>query len=205
MPDIDFIYFDLGKVILDFDHDVGCEQVATVAGISSADAKAAIFDSGLEDRYETGLVTDDEFHAEFCKATNSSPSKADLLRATSDIFKPVEGTSALIEELRGLKFPMGILSNTCPAHWDLVSRDFSILKEAFPIVILSYEAKSMKPDSKIYQRAIESAGDQVQKCFFVDDKQENVDGANANGMDAVLFTSAMDLREQLIRRGVALK
>lgn len=204
MPEIDFIYFDLGKVILDFDHVAGCKQLAEVAGISAEEARAAIFDSKLADQYETGLINDDQFHAEFCRLTDSSGGKDEILFAISDIFTPVDGTFDLIAELKGIGFPIGILSNTCSAHWEKVSADYPVLLESFSPVILSYEVNSMKPDAKIYNCAIEQAGCHIKKCFFVDDRQENVDGANANGMDAVLFESAVELRHQLQRRGVPL-
>jgi putative hydrolase of the HAD superfamily len=76
------------------------------------------------------------------------------------------------------------------------------LQDFFEPLILSYEVESMKPDAKIYQRAIEMAGCNVQKCFFVDDRQENVDGANAAGMDAVLYQSVPELIEALVDRGI---
>jgi FMN phosphatase YigB (HAD superfamily) len=54
----------------------------------------------------------------------------------------------------------------------------------------------------IYHRAIEMAGCSNKTVFFVDDKQENVDGAIAAGMDAVLYRSVPELVEQLVARGV---
>jgi hypothetical protein len=39
--------------------------------------------------------------------------------------------------------------------------------------------------------------------FFTDDRQENVDGALAAGLDAVLFESAEQIAAELRRRGVA--
>ena len=76
------------------------------------------------------------------------------------------------------------------------------MPDFFSPVILSYEVNSMKPDSVIYDRAIEQAGCHISNCFFVDDKQENVDGAIAAGMDAVLYRSVPELVEDLVERGV---
>jgi hypothetical protein len=49
-----FIYFDLGNVLLFFDHALGCRQMAAVAGLAEAQIRAAIFDSGLQWKYECG-------------------------------------------------------------------------------------------------------------------------------------------------------
>ena len=202
MASVDFIYFDLGKVILDFDHDIGCQSVSKVAGISPTQAKEAIFDSGLEDKFETGLVSSDEFYESFCQTTNSQPDKNALMRGISDIFVANIQMFPVITQLRAINFPMGILSNTCQAHWDFVFANYTVLQHFFSPMILSYEVNSMKPDSKIYDRAIEMAGCHVKNCFFVDDKPENVEGAIAAGMDAVLCRSVSELVDQLKTRGV---
>lgn len=204
MPEIDFIYFDLGKVILNFDHERGCRQVSSIADVPPEQVRKTIFDSGLQNQYETGLVTSDEFHATFCRETSSRPGKRELLAALSDIFELNLEILPLIAQLRAASFPIGILSNTCQAHWDLVYERYTVLRQCFEPVILSFEINSMKPDPKIYERAIELAACQVEKCFFMDDKQENVDGAAAAGMDALLFSSVPQLLEALVARGVSI-
>ena len=202
MQTIDFIYFDLGKVILDFDHKIGCQQVAALAGISAEEVDQALFGLGLEVEYETGLINCGQFHEKFCELTGSKISEVDLLNSMSDIFTPNLPIFPLIAQLGAANIPMGILSNTCRAHWDLVYSRYKILQDFFEPLILSYEVKSMKPDSVIYHRAIEMAGCDIRKCFFVDDRQENVDGANAAGMDAVLYRSVPELIEALVERGI---
>ena len=202
MQSIDFIYFDLGKVILDFDHHAGCRQVAEIAGVTPDQVDAALFGSGLEVRYETGLISCEAFHAAFCQSTGSGISQTDLLHSMSDIFTPNREIFPLIAQLGAVNFPIGILSNTCRAHWELVFNRYKILRDFFEPVILSYEVNSMKPDSKIYERAIELAGCGIRKCFFVDDRQDNVDGAISAGMDAVLYRSVPQLVVDLVGRGV---
>lgn len=202
MQAVDFIYFDLGNVILNFDHERGCKQVSSISGIPADQVQQAIFDSGLQTKFETGLVTSDEFHAAFCDATGSQLGKADLLAALSDIFEPNQEIFPLISQLSAVSFPIGVLSNTCCAHWDFVFERYKVLRQCFEPLILSYEVNSMKPDSKIYDRAIEMAGCHVQKCFFVDDKLVNVESAIAAGMDAVLYRSVPELVAALVSRGV---
>lgn len=204
MQTIDFIYFDLGKVILDFDHETGCRQVSSISDVSPERVKQVIFDSGLQNKYETGLITCDEFHATFCGETGSQLGKQGLLNALSDIFVPNINMLPLIAQLSAVNFPIGILSNTCRAHWELVYRRYTILRQCFGRVVLSYEVNSMKPDPKIYNQAVELAGCRVGNCFFMDDKQENVDGASAAGMDAELYRSVPQLLEALVARGVSI-
>ena len=68
--------------------------------------------------------------------------------------------------------------------------------------MLSYEVKSLKPDAKIYQRAIELAGVPANKIFYIDDVPGHVEGARKAGLDAVQFTTIDALVQELVQRGV---
>ena len=77
------------------------------------------------------------------------------------------------------------------------------IDECFELAVVSYEAKAMKPGPEIYRYAAERAGAAPGEVFFADDRDENVEGALAAGIDAVLFTSAEQIAGELRRRGVA--
>lgn len=199
---IEFIYFDLGRVLLDFTHERGFDQIAAVTGISAEQVRAALFDNGLSDRYETGHVTTDEFHAEFCSASSTSPTVEELTTAWADIFEIKVDTVALAGNLKSGGNRIGILSNTCAAHWEFAARKFRVLSQIFDPVITSYDAKSMKPDAVIYEMAAKQVGLAPEQLFFVDDREENVEGARKLGWHAELFTSAQQLAEDLQRLGI---
>ncbi|MEM7782816.1 MAG: HAD family phosphatase [Planctomycetota bacterium] len=198
---IEFIYFDLGKVILNFDHSIGCQQVSNLTGISPESVSDLIFQSGEQVKYETGLISSAEFHRSFCEKTKTEPELDSFLNAVSDIFTANRPIFSLIGQLNRTGVPIGILSNTCEAHWDFVSKQYPILVELFGPKVLSFESKSMKPDAKIYVDAVSMADVAPENCFFVDDRQENVDGAVNCGIDAVLYRGVADLISQLAERG----
>ena len=199
---IKYLYFDLGKVLLDFDHEIGCQQIAAISDCSAETAHSVLFDSGLENSFETGLLDADQFHEQFCQASGGAPNKGDFLTACSDIFSLNTSMMPLVGQLAAVGFPMGILSNTCSAHWEHVFNKYSFLSNNFRDFIVSYESKSMKPDPKIYSDAIELANHPANEIFFIDDKPENVAGAIAAGMDAVLYTTASQAIVDLQSRGI---
>ncbi|WP_405660999.1 HAD-IA family hydrolase [Streptomyces sp. RK9] len=55
----------------------------------------------------------------------------------------------------------------------------------------------VKPDRRIYEAAAERVGAAVDRCLFVDDRQENVDAAVALGMTGVLYRGPDDLEAAL--------
>ena len=200
---IGYLYFDLGKVLFDFDHKIGCQQVAAISGCSAEKVNSILFESGLEDSFETGQVDASEFHKQFCEASGGAPSLTDFLDACSNIFSMNTPMMPVIGQLAAVGFPMGILSNTCSAHWGYVFTRFRFLQNNFRDYILSYESQSMKPDPKIYQDAIKTANRPANEIFFIDDKPENVEGAIATGMDAVINTTAEQAIVDLHSRGVS--
>ena len=200
-----FFYFDLGNVILNFDHEIACRQMAEVAGIATDRIREIIFDSDLEWRYERGDISSQEFYDSFCQLSGTQPEMDALKHAAAAIFELNEAVESIVLELYRSGRQLGILSNTCEAHWEHVSDGrFPLLDEPFSVYALSYELRSMKPEEKIYLAAADLAGFAPQEIFFVDDRPDNVQAALQAGFDAVQFTAADRLTEALLERNVAL-
>ncbi|WP_225994912.1 HAD-IA family hydrolase [Streptomyces arboris] len=64
-------------------------------------------------------------------------------------------------------------------------------------VVSSAVEQVAKPDPAIYRIAAERAGVPMERCLFVDDRQENVDAATTLGMTGVLYRDPADLRRAL--------
>lgn len=202
---IKFIYFDLGNVILNFDHDLACQNIAGLCGIEAEKVRQLVFESELQHRYESGQVTTVEFYEEFCKQTGTQPNLGELCYAASSIFKLNVPVVSVISQLKFAGHRLGILSNTCEAHWEYATKKpFGILNDFFDVVALSYEIGSMKPEPEIYQRAIEMAGVGAGEIFFMDDRPENVAAACDAGMDSVVFESPEQLFNELRIRNIAI-
>ncbi len=198
-----FIYFDLGNTLVYFDHWIACRQMALASDLPAQRVWQALFQSDLELRYERGQVDNRAFYEAFCQATGTRPDYDRLLVAGSDIFWLNHSLLPVVAQIDGAGYPLGILSNTSPAHWAWVTAGrFAIVNQAFEVAALSYEIGACKPEPKIYQAAAQLAGVAPEEIFFVDDMPENVAGAREAGFDAVLYTTTRDLVEQLNRRGV---
>jgi HAD superfamily hydrolase (TIGR01509 family) len=198
-----FIYFDLGKVLLFFDHRVAARQMAAIAGITEQLAWQTVFESELENDYEAGKISSEDFHGHFCRVTQSQPDLELLLQAASDIFELNIAIVPLIVHLARARYPLGILSNTNEAHWRLVNDGrFRMIRDYFPVAALSFEIGVMKPDPRIYLSAAELAGVAPHEIFYTDDREENVAGALAAGYDAVLFQDARQLAADLRQRNL---
>ena len=197
-----FIFFDLGKVLVDFDIALLCRQVGEVAGLESGLVKEVLFDGRLQHDYESGRISTRQFYESFCQHTHARPDYEPLLKAASDIFWPNTSVLPLVRRLRAAGRRLGILSNTCEAHWEHCLRRFPFLGEWFDVHVLSFRIGAMKPDAAIFQAAAVAAGHAPQEIFFTDDIPGHVAGARAVGFDAAQYTSAAQLAAELRQRGV---
>ena len=204
-----FIYFDLGKVLLDFDHEKMVCQMAKVAGVTPIAMRDALMPTGQPSQGDTqwqleaGAIGPDDYYEHLCEALQTRPPREEFELAASDIFTPIEESFALVERLAAQGIRLGILSNTNAIHWDFfMDGRYPLLNEAFELKLSSFELKSMKPESAIYQKAAERAGVAPSEIFFTDDKPENIEGALSVGYDAMLFTTAGMLARKLRELGV---
>ncbi|MBX2926710.1 MAG: HAD family phosphatase [Saprospiraceae bacterium] len=72
----------------------------------------------------------------------------------------------------------------------------------FEGILVSGEEKLKKPDPVIYRLLIERYGIEPARALFIDDNAENVESARNVGLQAVQFTSAGQLREELKSAGI---
>jgi glucose-1-phosphatase len=199
----EFIYFDLGNVLLYFDHELGCRQIADVSGLKPDRVKRALFDEGLLDAVETGRMSRRESYDAFCKATGTCADAALLEKAGSDIFRLNLSILPVVAKLKDAGYRLGVLSNTCESHWRFVLANFKALfPYAFEKFALSFELGACKPDERIYHGAAELAGVPPKRIFYCDDIPANVEAARRVGFDAVQYTETPSLVAELRKRRV---
>lgn len=104
-------------------------------------------------------------------------------------------TFDIIADLNAGGTRIAMLSN---AGFDFASPlRFAPIARFFERVFISAELGMLKPDPEIYQEVADELGIALEQMIFIDNKQENVDGANALGIRTHLFLGAGQLREFL--------
>jgi 2-haloacid dehalogenase len=118
----------------------------------------------------------------------------------------VEGSVAILRELHDAQVPLFALTNWSADLFPVALERFDFL-ELFEDIIVSGEEGVAKPDPEIFEvleeRVRHRAG--LDDCIFIDDSPANVAAALEAGIDAVHFTGADHLREDLIARGMPLR
>ncbi len=195
------VLFDMGNVLVKFSHDLMCEQMAEVGGVTKEEVRQFLLEDGLQWQFERGEINERQFHSAFCQAVGKEAPFPEVRQAASEIFWPVPEIMPVLESLKSQGMKMVLLSNTSSWHFNYIFERFGVL-QYFDDFCVSYKAGSLKPDRPIYQQAISVAGCLAGQCFFVDDRDENVQAARQMGIQAELFTAAQQLPRQLAKFGI---
>ena len=194
------IIFDLGNVVLPFDHMRGCRAAARRSPLAPHEIYRRLFGADLVDRFDRGHINGRTFFAEARRLIDYHGPTGDLRRAWVEIFWSNPAMERLVHQLAG-RVPLVLLSNVNRAHFQHVRRRYPIVR-IFRRRVLSYEVGLLKPDPDIYRIAVSKAGCPATHCVYVDDKPDFARAAAAVGVTGLPFRGARRLRADLKRLGV---
>jgi putative hydrolase of the HAD superfamily len=193
----------MGRVVLWFDNNVFLRKLADRAARPFDEIKALVHgDLELIRRFDGGAVTPDGFHARIMALAGANMPYGDFYEIYNDIFTPNPPAIEVLSRVKRAGYKTLLLSNTDPERFGFVRRRFPEIL-FFDHVVLSYELKLLKPDPAIYLAAARLARSAPAECVFIDDMEENVQGAVAAGFAGVLYRPETDLAAELGKFGVA--
>ena len=201
MPLPKAIIFDLGKVLLDFDYSIAARRIADRCTTPLEEINRHIAQSPLLFRYETGLMSTDEFYREVCGLTGFADNLETFSGFFGDIFSPIEPMVRLQEDLRSRGYRTYIFSNTNDLAIGHIRRNFPFFAN-FDGYIYSYEHGSIKPEAKLYEIVEGVAGWKGADLLYVDDRPENVEAGAARGWQTILHESFEKTRAALRKLGL---
>jgi len=201
---IEVILFDLGNVILPFNHYQIAEKLSRFVQRKEFQDPQKIFfylfDSheGVINDFDVGKASPPNFFQSIKKHLDLSVSFEEFIPIWNNIFVEDQEVSQIILSLKGM-WRLGLLSNTDPLHFNYILSKFPIMR-AFDKWILSYEVGFKKPAIEIFQKAIEWALVKPEKILFIDDMKKHVDVAISLGIQGIHFISAEQLKEELHKK-----
>ena len=178
------IVFDLGNVLVFFDHRRAAERLLA-HGLKSVElfmSKAY----GLEEEYllDCGRMSADEYVDWAMKRFKLTCDRSTFAEIFADVFTPNPSMLANVARLQG-KFPLALASNTNALHrpgWEKVLADHGV---AFDVEVTSDKAGFRKPERGFYLAAQKALGFEAKsEVWFFDDLEANVASARDFGWRA---------------------
>jgi len=124
---IKVIIFDLGKVIVNFDHMRICNNLSIYSTLKPAWIYDLIFSSGLEASFDKGTISPENFYLQVKKVLESNIEKDKFRGIWTQIFTLNTGIEELISSLKD-RHKLFCLSNTNKWHFEHCMEEFQVLK-----------------------------------------------------------------------------
>jgi len=221
---IKFVYFDLGNVLVQVDQVKAGEQLKiwlnkinlynTNSKISLIDLYKIVNESSHKNDWDLGLIDENQYMEDILnQLTPLQRDNAQLIKQGIKIlcdnsFKPMTLEGQLNTAIQQIKhnnpqIKIGILSNTCDAHWSYISDKFQIVKDTqWDQIILSYQHGYAKPDDRIFQIAHQATKVNKDQVLFIDDIDQNVEAARQFGWHSHTALSGLDIMHYLATYGL---
>ena len=197
------IIFDLGNVLIDFDHMIAAQKISGFTNMAAEDIFNLFFDSPLTGSFEEGRISPRDFFSDVKERLNLKLDYDGFLPIWNGIFFFSEKNRSVYGLAKSLKkrYNVSALSNVNILHLEHIKKNFPIF-DAFHNVITSCELGFKKPDPAIYKKALEISGVEAASAFYTDDRAELTEKAKELGIRSFVFTGVEQLRKDLRAAGV---
>lgn len=188
-PIIDSIVFDVGNVLVDFDWRGHMENLGfdtdTIAYLQKH-----MMENPLWNEFDRGERPFDDIGEEFCRNNPDYADKIRLFLSTSEqTIIPRGYVIPWLQELKRAGYKLYILSNWDEPIYERLKDSILCFESYMDGAIWSYQHRCIKPEPAIYQKLIDLYHLDPKRSVFLDDRQENLDGAKPFGFSTILVTS----------------
>ena len=182
------VLFDLGGVIVRTEYQAPRQHLAERFGMDYDDIDKIVFGGGADGsaaRATLGEITEDEHWLNVMKILKQPASECESIR--DEFFAGDVIDRTLLDFLRSIKpkYKTGLISNAWSGLRKFILRER--FDDAFEYMIISSEVGVAKPDTRIFQIALEQLQVRANEAVFVDDFIENIEACRKVGMIGIQF------------------
>ena len=182
---IDAVFFDLGRVLVDFDLEKAYRAAAEKSPLTPEEIRSKVISPRIYD-FEKGLLSPEDFFRGLAADTEFQGTPAELRTIFDDIFTEMTHNVHTLRALRG-RVRLGMISNTNASHIAFVEKAYDFFS-LFECRVYSHQVQMRKPDTEIYRYALNAMDVAPERSLFIDDLEANVAGAREAGMHAIHLT-----------------
>ncbi|MDG3003022.1 HAD family hydrolase [Paludisphaera mucosa] len=201
------LMFDFGNVLAFFDYGIIYRKFGARLGLSAGAFQEMVEARGVKAllaEFEAGRLTPEEFSARVQEAVGLDIPFEEFVADWEDIFELNQPVAALVAELKAAGYTLLLGSNTNAIQSAFYRRRFRETIDHFDHVVLSHEALAMKPGRAFFDACVAAVGAPAGSCVFIDDVEENVQGARDAGLLGLVYRDPAGLVRDLLALDVAI-
>lgn len=193
------IIFDLGNVLIDFDHMIAARRLSGLTDKTERQIFDLFFNSEITGLFEEGKISPADFFLKVKEMLDLKIPYTEFVPIWNEVFFFSEKNLQVYNLVSALKksYRLALLSNINILHFEYIKRNFSIL-DAFDNIFTSFELGLRKPEVSIYQKTLDALGTLPEEVFYVDDRPELVESAKSLGIKAFLFRDSEKLKQDFL-------
>ncbi|NQW17780.1 MAG: HAD family phosphatase [Chloroflexi bacterium] len=200
MTEIELVAFDMGNVLTFVDEGPPAAEYARLSGSTIQEVINACYTKPRKRVLETGSQTWIEFVEQTRRILDFEISEPDFRAIFASSVQPDRRMYDLVDSVVQQK-RIALCSNTHEVHWEM-ERDRMPSGRKMNPAIVSYEVGVMKPAPLIYEALIEQSGVEPGQILFIDDLEENIEGAQRLGIAGLVFRGREQLIDDLSKFGI---
>lgn len=189
------VIFDMGNVLLTYSPDNYIKTITEDEIIASAVLKELFYSKEWRELDE-GVITEEKAVEQ---VNRRIPQHAEYVQKAMDGWHsdltPIPGMLEIVKKLKDKNYKIYLLSNASLRFY--IYKDVVEVFRYFDGLMVSAEEKLVKPNRAIFDCICDRFSLNSEECIFVDDLQENIDGAINAGFHGHLFLGTQELTEYL--------
>lgn len=190
------IIFDVGKVLVKWEPERAMRELG-MSEETIAAVMAATVNSKEWDETDRGVWSNEEILAAFIGKAPEYETEIRKFWGNLDLaVRPFSYVKDWITELKEQGYHLYILSNYGEWTYQKTKEALSF-EQKMDGALFSYRVKCIKPDQKIYQTLLQMFGLKAEECVFLDDREENIEGARQAGIHGIVFNGYEEAKKSL--------
>ena len=203
VKEIKAVIFDLGNVLIGFDHTIAVKKILRHTPKKSQDIYDLFFDSDITQEFEKGKTGTLEFFQQVQTVLELKISYGEFLPIWNEIFFSKPESENFVGSLNsGIK--LALLSNINQLHYEYIREEFSSTIGLFEPdkIIPSFRTGFIKPDKEIYDLALKALDVPRESVVYVDDRLDLIEAALSYGIKSIQFKTTQELQQEFQDLGI---
>jgi len=191
------LLFDLGGVVLDISFTRVLQSWSNHSRLGIDEIERRFEMDEPYRRHERGEIQAREYFTHLRQILELEASDEEIAKGWNDLF--IDEITLTLDHIAAIntKLPCYAFTNSNPTHQEFWTATFPNAVDAFEQVFVSSEMGLRKPDREAFEAIAAATGNRLEETLFFDDTEENVIGARAAGMPAILVKSHADVERAL--------
>jgi putative hydrolase of the HAD superfamily len=193
-----WVFFDLGGVLYDLDYRGLLRRFCKICHKKPEDLQNLLHDHNLYRNFEMGSMTAHEFHDTVTARLSCDMSFEEFSVIWNSLLVK---NRRMFRTVHRLKEQVGVLvlSNTNEINASFMDSDIRAVTDK---IIYSYQVRCLKPERRIFEKALQLSGAIPEETLFIDDRKENLRGAEALGIQTHHFQGRLGLLKTMRAHGL---